>query len=82
MKKETKELLVKMVHTWNQFNLVKKVDAEIEELEFSKGNWSIDLAVRGVVNPDFVMFLLPTLVCQDCIWFLSDNDGRVAFHIQ
>lgn len=82
MKKETKELLVKMVHTWNQFNLVKKVDAEIEESEFQKGCWSIDLAIRGVVNPEFVMFLLPTLVCQECYWFLGDSNGRVFFHIQ
>lgn len=82
MKKETKELLIKMVNTWNQFNLVKKVDAEFDESEFAPGLWSIDLEIKGVVNSDFVMFLLPALVCQDCHWFLSECGGRVSFHIQ
>lgn len=75
-------MVVMMVNTWNQFHLSKRVDSEIEELEFSKGCWSIDLRIKGVVESEFVLFLLPALVCQGCIWFLMDNDGRVTFHIQ
>lgn len=82
MKKETKELIVKMVKTWNQFNCSKTVDVEIEEDEFSKGHWSLSLRIRGVVNSDFVMFLLPSLVCQECHWFIHECGGRVVFNIQ
>lgn len=82
MNKETKDLVVKMVETWNSFNLSKRVDAEIESSEFSKGHWAVDLRVRGVVNSDFLMFLLPTLVCQGCMWFLSECGGKVVFNIQ
>lgn len=82
MKKETKDLVVKMVTTWNQFNCSKRVDADIDESEFAKGHWSVKLCMRGVVNSDFVMFLLPSLVCQECIWFIGECDGRVVFYIQ
>lgn len=75
-------MLVKMVETWNQFNLAKKVDVEFDDSEFSPGHWSVDLDIKGVVNSDFVMFLLPTLVCQGCHWFISECSGRVSFHIQ
>lgn len=82
MKLETKDLIMQMVTTWNQFNCAKRVDVEFDESEFSKGHWAINLELKGVVNSDFVMFLLPTLVCQNCIWFLSECGGRVVFHIQ
>lgn len=82
MKKETKDVLVKMVDTWNQFNLSKKVDAEIGESEFSRGRWALTIRLRGVVNSDFLMFLLPSLVCQDCTWFIHECEGRVVFYIQ
>lgn len=82
MNKETKDLVIKMVNTWNQFNLSKKVDAEFDDSEFSPSNWSLDIDIKGVVNSDFVMFLLPALVCHNCHWFLSECSGRVSFHIQ
>lgn len=71
-----------MVDTWNQFNIGKKVDAEIDAREFSLGCWSIDISISGVVNSDFVLFLLPAIIARNCIWFLSETNERVVFHIQ
>lgn len=82
MEKETKDLLVLMVNTWNQFNINKKVDAEIDAREFSVGCWSIDISICGVVNSDFVLYLLPAIIARNCIWFLGGTDERVVFHIQ
>lgn len=82
MKKETKILLVSMVSTWNQFHVSKRVDVEFEEDEFSKGHWSLQVIIRGVVNADFVSFLLPALTSNNCHWFIAQYDGRVAFYIQ
>lgn len=82
MKLETKNLLVTMVSTWNQVNVSKKVDVEFDEDEFSKGHWSLVVIIRGVVNAEFVSFLLPAMISNNCHWFISEYDGRVAFYIQ
>lgn len=82
MNLETKNLLVKMVETWNSFHLSHRVDAEFEEDEFSKGKWAIAILLRGVVDAEFMYFLLPALSCNNCLWFLSEADGRIYFHIQ
>lgn len=82
MNKETKILLVTMVSTWNQFNTSKRVDVEFDENEFSKGHWSLAVRIRGVVNAEFVSFLLPAMVSNNCIWFIAECAGRVVFHIQ
>lgn len=82
MKKETKDLVVTMVNTWNQFNRSKRVDSTIVESEFSKGHWSIELEIKGVVNSDFMTFLQPALYSNDCIWFFAGSNDTVVFHIQ
>lgn len=82
MKKETKILLVSMVSTWNQFHTSQRVDVEFEEDEFQKGHWSLEIRIRGVVNSDFVSFLLPAIVSNGCHWFISECAGRVVFYIQ
>ena len=82
MVNETKDLLILMVTTWNQFNVNKKVDAEIERNEFSPGHWAIDLSISGVVHPEFVLYLLPAIIARNCIWFLSGSNDHVVFHIQ
>lgn len=82
MKNETKDLLILMVTTWNQFNIYKKVDAEIERNEFSPGNWSIDISISGAVPHEFVLYLLPAIIARNCIWYLYGSNDRVVFHIQ
>lgn len=82
MKKETKILLVSMVSTWNQFHVSKRVDAEFEEDEFQKGHWSLEVRIRGVVNAEFVSFILPAIISNNCHWFLAECAGRVVFYIQ
>lgn len=82
MKKETKDLLVSMVKSWNTFNPQKAVDAHFDESEFSPKHWSIDMAIEGVVCSDFMAFFLPALQAQDCVWFFSGYSHQVIFHIQ
>ena len=82
MKKETKDLLISMVETWNKFNPRGSVDAHFDESEFSPKHWSLDIAIGGVVPSDFMAFLLPALIAQDCSWFLSAYGSKVIFHIQ
>lgn len=82
MKKETKILLVSMVAAWNQFHVSKRVDAEFNEDEFQKGHWSLEVRIRGVVNAEFVSFLLPALAANNCTWFMSAINHQVYFHIQ
>ena len=82
MKKETKDLLVTMVQTWNQFNPQKAVRAHFDDSEFSPKHWSLDMAIEGVVSSDFMAFLLPALIAQDCVWFFSAYGSEVIFHIQ
>lgn len=82
MKKETKDLLICMVETWNKFNQSKSVDAHFDELEFSPKQWSLDLAIVGVVNSDFMNFLLPAIYAHDCIWFMNACGDNLILHIQ
>lgn len=82
MKKETKEMLVIMLKSWNQFNAAKAVVFEFEESEFSRGHWSLELKFSGVVPSDFIGFLLPALAAHGCIWFMSAVSNQVYFHIQ
>lgn len=82
MKKETKVLVIKMVNAWNQFNPQKSVDTEFEENEFNKGSWSLNIKFSGIVLSDFIAFLLPALMANNCIWFISAIDDKVILHIQ
>lgn len=82
MKKETKDLLVSMVETWNKFNPKRSVDARLDESEFSPKHWSLDIRIGGVIPSDFMAFILPALIAQDCLWFISGLDSDVIFHIQ
>ena len=82
MKIETKDLLILMVTTWNQFNVKKQVESEIDTREFSTGQWSVDLSIRGVVNSEFVLYLLPAVITHNCIWFMSGSDDCLVIHIQ
>lgn len=82
MKKETKDLLISMVETWNKFNPSRSVDAHFEDSEFSPKHWSLDIAFGGVVGSEFMAFLLPALIAQNCIWFISAYGSQVIFHIQ
>ena len=75
-------MLVKMVESWNTFNLSKSVKVNFEESEFSPKNWSLELSISGVVCSEFVAFLLPALQVHRCIWFLSGYNDNVIFHIQ
>lgn len=71
-----------MVETWNKFNPQRSVDADFDDSEFSPKHWSLDIDIRGVVSSDFMAFLLPALVAQDCHWFLSAYGSEIRFHIQ
>lgn len=82
MKKETKDLLIGMVETWNKFNPSKSVDAHFDESEFSPKHWSLEIAIGGVISSEFMSFLLPALIAQGCIWFFSAFGSDVIFHIQ
>lgn len=82
MKKETKDLLVNMVETWNKFNPSQSVDAHFDDSEFCPKHWSLDIAIEGVVCSSFLAFLLPALIAQGCQWFLSAYSSQVIFHIQ
>lgn len=82
MKKETKELLVNMVLAWNQFNPQKSVEAHFDDNEFQKGSWALDVALGGVVNSDFIGFILPAIQVNNCIWFLNACGDNVIMHIQ
>lgn len=82
MKKETKEMLVMMLKSWNQFNAAKAVVFEFEESEFSRSHWSLELKFSGVVPSDFIGFFLPALAAHNCIWFMSAVSNQVYFHIQ
>ena len=82
MKKETKDLVVTMVETWNKFNPSGWVDAQFDDSECSPKQWSLDLALGGVMSSEFMAFLLPALIAQDCHWFLSAYGSEVIFHIQ
>lgn len=82
MKKETKDLLINMVETWNKFNLRKSVEAHFDESEFCPKNWALDIAIEGVISSDFMMFIQPVLIVQDCQWFFSAYGSQVNFHIQ
>ena len=75
-------MLVLMVKTWNQFNVVKTVVFESEESEFSRGHWSLELKFGGVVSSDFLAFFLPALAAHGCTWFVSAINNQVYFHIQ
>lgn len=82
MKKETKDLLITMVESWNKFNPRRSVDVDLDDSEFSPKHWSLDMSFGGVVSSDFIAFLLPALIAQDCIWFVSGLGNRVILHIQ
>lgn len=82
MKKETKDLLVSMIETWNKFNPQRSVGATFDDSEFSPKHWSLDIAFSGVVCSEFMAFLLPALIAQGCIWFISAFGSNVIFHIQ
>lgn len=70
MKKETKEMLVLMLKSWNQFNVVKAIMFDFEESEFSRGHWALELKFSGVVPSDFIVFFLPALAAHNCTWFM------------
>lgn len=82
MKKEIKEMLESMINAWGYYNQSKRVTFKMECEEFSRGHWSMDLRCSGVINPEFMAFLLPALSANDCIWFLSGIGNDVIFHIQ
>lgn len=82
MKKETKEMLVLMLKSWNQFNASKAVVFEFEDSEFTRGHWSLELKLSGVVPSDFIGFFLPALAANNCTWFMSAINHQVYFHIQ
>lgn len=82
MKQETKDLLVKMIESWNQFNPQKYVSASFDVDEIDKGCWALDVAIRGVVDSDFIAFLLPALQSFGCSWFFHAINDNVIFHIQ
>lgn len=82
MKKETKDLIITMIQSWNQFNPQKAVKVHFDDSEFSPKHWSLDMAIEGIVCSDFLAFLLPALVAQNCIWFVSGLNQRIIFHIQ
>lgn len=82
MKQETKDLILLMIETWNKFHLGEKVEASFDESEFSPKHWSLEVAISGVVSPNFILFLLPTLVAQNCAWFIHAYGSNVIFHIQ
>ena len=82
MKQETKDLLVNMINAWNQFNPQKRVDAHIDDSEFSPEHWSLDIAISGVICSDFYAFLVPALQVNQCYWFLHGLGDNVCFHIQ
>lgn len=82
MKKETKEMLVLMLKSWNQFNAAKAVVFEFEDSEFTRGHWSLELKFSGVVSSDFIGFFLPALAANKCTWFMSAINHQVYFHIQ
>ena len=82
MKKETKDLLVTMVQTWNQFNPQKAVKAHFDDDEFEPSHWALDVAIENIVTSDFLGFLLPALQAYKLIWFLNGCGNKVIFHIQ
>ena len=82
MKKETKEMLVLMLKSWNQFNASKAVVFEFEDSEFTRGHWSLELKLSGVVPSDFIGFFLPALAANNCTWFMSAINHQVYLHIQ
>lgn len=82
MKKETKEMLVLMLKSWNQFNAGKAIVFEFEDSEFTRGHWSLELKLSGVVPSDFIGFFLPALAANNCTWFMSAINHQVYFHIQ
>ena len=82
MKKETKDLLVLMFKSWNQFNPQKAVKADFDADEFNKGSWALDVSLSGMVYSDFVAFILPALQAHNCIWFLNAYHDNIIMHIQ
>ena len=82
MKKETKDSLILSIEFWNQFNAQKAVKALFDENEFNKGCWSLDVSFSGIVNSDFIAFILPALSVNNCIWFLSALNDKLILHIQ
>ena len=71
-----------MIESWNQFNPQKYISASFDVNEFNKGCWALDVAIMGVVNSDFIAFLLPALQSFNCIWFFNGHGDNVIFHIQ
>ena len=82
MKKETKDSLILSIEFWNQFNAQKAVKALFDENEFKEGAWSLDVSFSGVVNSDFIAFILPALSVDNCIWFFSAINYKLILHIQ
>lgn len=82
MKQETKDMILKMVKVWNQFNQQKAVNATTDDSEFDKGCWSLDVALTGVVNSEFMAFLLPALIVHNCHWFMYAHNDNLIMHIQ
>lgn len=71
-----------MVETWNKFNPSKSVDAHFDESEFCPKQWSLEIAISGVVCSEFMNFLEPALFANNCMWFFSAYGSQVIFHIQ
>lgn len=82
MEKRVKDLFISMVKAWNQFNPQKSVNAEFEENEFNKGQWSLNIILVGMVVSDFLAFLLPSLVAYNCIWYMGAHNDKIIVHIQ
>lgn len=82
MTKETKDLIITMIQSWNQFNPRKAVKVHFDDSEFSPKHWSLDMAIEGVISSKFMSFLLPALIAHNCHWFLSAYGSEVIFHIQ
>lgn len=82
MKKETKDLLVSMIESWNKFNPQKAVDAYFSNDEFKPLWGSIEIAFDSVAGSDFIGFILPVIMTHKCIWFMNACGSRLIFHIQ
>lgn len=75
-------MLESMVSAWFLYQPAERVEYEVESDEFSRGHWSLDLKIKGVVSPEFLAFLIPALRANECHWFMSAINSYVVIHIQ
>lgn len=75
-------MLVLMLQSWNQFNVTKRINFKCDESEFSRGHWSLEILLNGVVPSEFFLFFLPALSAHGCLWFLSGIQNQIVLHVQ